>query len=331
MYNVLLVWVVGGALACFSPVIGNVPSVIETYPIRASVESCEFATSSYAILGLCLTYALDFALDLFDTTSGKLLKKTKRDGKPKIIIDAEKVVVLLGVFVLPMVAMLPRHTERLALIYMCASAAQVVLIGGYFMLVCFRYYRAYFPVGVTTLCLVTFVSTTVTWTWIINLGHDDVDHRRRILFYFQLLGPFVFLLLMLPWLYQEVGVNLVMPRARQLARRVARAYGVAATPAASERDAARRGVDTSRQQHAAGAEAFPAGFVLASICTVVFMSVVNSITPNFYDTRPSDILLLNLPAFAFQVSFMVLSLQFSKFEVTNYMLALLYSKRSYVR
>ena len=64
---------------------------------------------------------------------------------------------------------------------------------------------------------------------------------------------------------------------------------------------------------------------------MLFTAIVVSLITNFYDYRPNDLLLLNMPILIFQVTMMLLSSQFAKFEVVEHLYALLDSKKSYVR
>ena len=49
------------------------------------------------------------------------------------------------------------------------------------------------------------------------------------------------------------------------------------------------------------AEVFPTGYVLLAFMFIIFLTIVQAATPNFYDLMPSDMLLLNMPGFVFQV------------------------------
>ena len=212
----LLLFILVGGMLCFFPVFSGMPSAldVDTYSIRSSVQSCAFQASSYATLGLCLATAMDFLIDFMEAEDVVKIN-AKHNGRMKVLIDEEKAVLFLGVFVQPMVAMIPSSTTSLALIYCCASNAQILLIGGYMMVLCNRYYHRYFSTPLTIFCVTTFVVTNVVQIWVQNQGHD-FSTARLVTFAMQLAGPVLFMLFIIPWFYKEVWVNLAQPWLREM-------------------------------------------------------------------------------------------------------------------
>jgi hypothetical protein len=86
-----------------------------------------------------------------------------------------------------------------------------------------------------------------------------------------------------------------------------------------------------RARHSESSICFPAVSVFVSLVWMIFTATIFSFSSNLYDTTATDLMMLNLPILVFQITMMLLSSQFAKYEVVENLYALLDSKKSYVR
>jgi signal transduction histidine kinase len=315
------------AFFCFFPIYSGIPSSMEVSILRESLMSGDFRESSYATLSLCLVFAWDSLIDHFDKyLSPSLYKENRSVGarNEKIVVDLEKVVYFLGVLIVPVVAMCPMATDSLALVYACATSCQLILLGGCMAIMCSRYYPKYFPRLMTIYTVFCFPVVTVVQVWVINRGYD-YDWRRDLMFYLQLGTAFPFFVCIFIWAYYEFTLRLLIPRARQIMSLLLRRWRE--TTSGITRDM----FEDMRKKHSEDIQYFPAMYTVAAMGCLLFLVIGNSLTSNMYDLTPDQLLVLNLPVLLFQISMMVFSSQFSKYEAVENLYALLDSKKSYVR
>jgi hypothetical protein len=324
---------------------------MEDTDLRRSVQSSQFRESSLAIVGLAFTHIADSVVDFFSsTTSAHLRNKTRQEAddnkKRSIITEYERWVFCIGVVLVPVIALLPTSTARLALAYTCATRSQILVLGGYVVIACSSRYPVYFPLPATLFTLVACWVATVISPWILNISRE-VTTARLVIYYLEWAGIVVYFACALWWVYCEVLVRLVVPRLRRLVVRVVAWDGRSNAPGRQGSRNGRKGSVTGsggghsagsiadagqmRVKHAESSVFFPIAYVLVAFVWMVFTGIVISLTANLYDTTERDLLLLNLPIILFQVTMMLLSSQFSKFEVVENLYALLDSKKSYVR
>ena len=294
---------------------------MEDYNLRDSLMSRNFRESSFATLGMCLAFAWDFILDHIDNLMLSPKKNEENEGTKKIVVDSEKFMFFLGVLVIPALALLPTSTYGLALSYVCACSSQQILIGGFTVVMCSRYYKSYFPLPLTVFTLVSFISTTVVQAWIMNLSYT-FDDRRFIAFVLQLFSFIPFVLCSFYWLYCEFILRLLVPRVRQIIHTV-RQKG--------KNNSRSDGLEKQHERHSEDLLYFPIWFAGSAIAFLVLLAIIGTIAPNFFDMGPGDLMMINLPGFLFQISMMVFSAQYAKYEAVEYLYKLLDSKKSYVR
>lgn len=336
-----LAFVIVGAFVTYSPIYCGITSNMEDSDLRESLASSQFRESSFAILGLALTHIIDSIVDLFSLTTRLLtLQKKNRqqadgnDISKSVITEIEKWTFSIGVVLVPIIALFPSSTPRLALVYCCATRSQILLMGGYVIIGSSSRYPKYFPLITVWIMIIACWLPIVAAPWILNVSRE-VTLLRDLIFYVEFAGIALYFVCALRWLFYEFVVKLLAPTLHLMLIEAWRsssyrngedADGVAVIAAAN---AAAAGM--MRMKHSESSVYFPAAYVIVSLTWTLFTAFVYSLLTNFYDTTEKDLLLLNVPILIFQITMMMLSYQFAKFEVVEHLYALLDSKKSYVR
>ena len=320
--NLQLSCLVIGAIVSFFPIFANIPSNLEQSILASSLTSSVYRESSFAILSLSAGYTLEF---LIDKVNEVVTHKNKNNGNSKIILlDMEMLVYILGTMIVPIIAFLPFDTPRLALIYTCASRAQLLLIGGFVAVVFSRKYRNYFPTWTTIIFLTCFPVCLIVQAWIINDDiNDEMTPSRWAFYYIEWFGGIVLLISALIWLYCEFMCRLLLPRMRRgLLFLVARG---------KTGDNAKMTPEDIKEKQAEDSAYFPIIYVFCCFLFFFFMALSNTIVTDWYHMTPANLLIMNIPVLVFQLSIFVIRSQFSQYEISSTLLALLASKASYVR
>ena len=151
-------------LCCLLPLCLRIPSNIEQDQLRMSLSCPEFAYTSFASLAAVIPLLCDVFLDILSILMSNW---TSLDAGPRRISKAnatesvkftflnipERMVLLIGVMVVPLVAVLPMNTENLGLIYLCCNKCQKNLLGGAIASSLCRHDTEFWPVKCTLFCL----------------------------------------------------------------------------------------------------------------------------------------------------------------------------------
>ena len=217
-----------GAILCFFPLIGGMPSYLEDLPVRASVESSSYRESSYAMLGCAVPLAADLLVDIVKlVTGGKKLNSTSSSvtgfGAMNLL---EKLVFICGIVVSPAVCLLPKDSRNLALGSLCAGRAQILLVGGCIVITASRGDRRVFTTPLTLIILVCLFVPNVLFGWAVNATRlyawsiDGSEYRpgntsayavRQVATILEWIAAITFVLCCLRWLYSECFVKVVTP------------------------------------------------------------------------------------------------------------------------
>jgi len=222
LYYSYVVFVVFCAIASFAPLILNFDSNMENSPLTVSLQSKQFRESSIAILALnfafCYVFVLERAGEMFSTSY--MFQHQKRFlNRMKIVTDVETFLYLAGTIMVPMITLFPANYANPGLLYLCASQAEIILLGGYVVIMCARYYSRYFPTVVIVCSLVISCVGSVIYVFAQNAASSNPGHssaNANASFYMQWAGGAVFFLCAFIWLYYEFLLKLVLPRCRRL-------------------------------------------------------------------------------------------------------------------
>jgi hypothetical protein len=150
--NFYMIFCFISGLCCFLPLLLGIKSNLEDRPVRDSIgSSFEFSYSSIASIALVIPLFIDVLFDILNSVDQspsavkKRIKSRSRDARYKFLNITERIMILLGVAVLPMVVFVPTTNPNLALIYVCCCKCQLSWVGGTLSLSLRRYNKEYFP------------------------------------------------------------------------------------------------------------------------------------------------------------------------------------------
>jgi hypothetical protein len=163
-------------LCCFLPLLLGVKSNLEDRPLRESIcSSLEFSYSSIASIALVIPLFTDVLFDILNLVDQspsavkKRLKSSNRDARYNFLNVAERILILLGVAVLPMLVFVPRTNSSLALTYICCCKCQQSWVGGTVALSLRRYNKEYFSNSFAFIVLLNFGFGLVTGSFVDNI------------------------------------------------------------------------------------------------------------------------------------------------------------------
>ena len=149
-------------LSCLLPIALRLPSNLEKSPLRDSLSSSpQFTYTCVASIALVIPLYFDILLDFIygssHATSTRQKENLQKDSITFTFLNVpEKLLILMGMTILPLVALLPPDTQNLALIYVCCTKCQQNLMGGSILLSLSRYNKEFWSVKSTLLSLVVY-------------------------------------------------------------------------------------------------------------------------------------------------------------------------------
>ena len=177
-------------LMCLLPLGLQIPSNIETKTLRDSLSYCYggFSYCCVASLALVAPLFLDIIIDLavmsIDATSSVQIKKQKAAAKDAVRFTflniPEKILILIGVAIVPTVAFLPKTAENLGLIYLCFYKCQQNLVGGAMLICLYRYDKKYWSLRTTWLSLLFFSTGLVCGVFVSNIYDGESPPSKLI-------------------------------------------------------------------------------------------------------------------------------------------------------
>ena len=280
---IAVIWV--GAFLTFYPLWTCAASSLENSALRSSLESRHFRDSSYATLSVSLVFATDVLIDHLSNAFSKHAYRRYTKHK-EIVVDSETLMFTVGAVVVPMIALLPTNNGLpLALIYVCASQAQLVLLCGFVGIMCCRYYTADFSVRMTVMFIALFCGSSVIRPYAINASYGVLTPFRNALYWIHVPGMFIYLYCSLRWVY----TNLLVPWRRQRGGQVSAHF--------------------SLNKYA---ECFSMTYALSAIVCTLFIAANSGSQVDFYETSPIALLQYNVPVMFFQAIILLIRSQFSK-------------------
>lgn len=160
-------------LCCLLPLCLGITSHLEDRPLRAALGSSnQFYYSSVASIALAVPLFLDVLFDICnlvisaDSQSSK--SRGNRTARYNFLNNSERLLILLGIVIQPLVVLVPSNTSNLALIFVCCNKCQQNWVGGTIALSLRRYDKDYFSNTFTITSLVAFCIGLVGSTFIDN-------------------------------------------------------------------------------------------------------------------------------------------------------------------
>jgi hypothetical protein len=148
-------------LCCLLPLCLGIQSHLEDRPLRTALGSSnQFYFTSVASIALVIPLFLDVLFDIgnlamsADSQSSK--SRGNRTARYNFLNVFERLIILLGIVIQPLVVLVPPNTSNLALIFVCCNKCQQNWVGGTIALSLRRYDKEYFSNTFTITSLVAF-------------------------------------------------------------------------------------------------------------------------------------------------------------------------------
>lgn len=160
-------------LCCLLPLCLGLSSHLEDRPLRAALGSSnQFYYTSVASIALAVPLFLDVLFDICNLVISADSQSSKSRGNKteryNFLNNSERLLILLGIIIQPLVVLVPSNTSNLALIFVCCNKCQQNWVGGTIALSLRRYDKDYFSNTFTITSLVAFFIGLVGSTFIDN-------------------------------------------------------------------------------------------------------------------------------------------------------------------
>ena len=304
------------ALMCLMPVCLQIPSHIEVKPLRQSLSDSKWFTfcciaSISLTVPLFLDVILDIAVMFASATSSVKMKKQKTVVKDAVgftfLNIPERLLILFGCIMVPMVGFLPKNTANLALTYICCNNCQQNLLGGTMLLSLSRYDKNYWSVRTTWISLLFYSLGLMGGTFITNIYAAESSPNQVILIldscsYFLTLTPcLVFIVNSLRWL---IIVYFGVKPCKKLLFWSSDVQNVADT-------------EVVRLSDAPDHNFFPMIFVTGALVIVLAFFGLLARAPRPEDYDPISLTLSSTPFVCFLILVSILTMRMVKFEVVQ--------------
>ena len=299
-------------LMCLLPVCLQMSSNIELKPLRHSLSDSQWFTyCCVASISLSVPLFLDIILDLVvmfvGVTSSVKIKKQKDAVGFTFLNIPERLLILIGMTVVPIVGFLPDTTVNLALIYLCCNNCRLTLVGGVMLLSLSRYDKDYWSVRTTWFSLLFYSTGLVSGSFISNIYAAESTPTQAILIldsctYFLTLVPsLLFIINSLRWL---IIAYLGMNPWQMLMNCLSDEQHLADLVVLKVKDA---------RDH----KFFPMVYVIIGVIIVIFIAALLASAPRVENYDPISLALNSAPYVCFLIAVSTLSMRMVKFEVVQ--------------
>ena len=305
---------------CFLPLLLGLKSNLEDRPLRESLSSSpEFSYSCIASIALVIPLFIDVLFDILNSADQspsavkKRIMSSSRDARYNFLNIMERVLILSGVAVLPMVVFIPAMTSNLALIYVCCCKCQQTWVGGTVALSLRRYNKEYFSNSYTFISLITLGFGLVTGAFV-----DNIYTIKPVSRFISVLDMVSFIATLIPCLmficYSCRWFFLVH-------------FGPSKWDdilfCYSKYRPRRQSNPIITLEHTI----FPMVYTFCGTIVIALLIVLFSISPRIENYDHNSLLLNNLPFLAFVLLVSILSMRMVKFEVVKGLVSTLVSNR----
>ena len=303
-------------ILCLLPLHLQIPSNLELKPLRASLSLSPGFTyccvSSIALLApLFLDILFDLAVLAGNASSSAQIKKQKSPHTEAVKFTflniPERLMILVGMMIIPVVAFLPKNTDNLGLIYLCCDNCRQNLVGGAVLLSLSRYDKEYWSVRSTWLSLLFYCTGLVAGSFVANIYAGENPPSEFILaldflcYIFVLAPCSLFLFNSFRWLIiAYCGVN-------SWKKPLTCFSCVQLEPESPILDSNR----------SADHKFFPMVYTICGICTVTLLCVLIGPSPRTENFDPTNLLQRSSPYACFLVLISTMSMRMVKFEVVQ--------------
>ena len=307
-------------LGCLLPLCLQLQSNIEQKLLRQSLSSTpEFAFTSIASITAVVPLFFDVFLDLVAVMRSENISSPVRGKRSKppttkptqftFLNIPERMLILMGVTILPFVALLPTQTANLGLIYLCCNKCQQCWVGGTVALSLSRYDKEYWSIKSTLISLISFSIGLIGGPFIDNIhaGQNPPGLLITIVDYgiylFTIIPILLFMVNSIRWLL------IVYLKFSSWKKYVMCRSDLVALPQIESQP-----VDAG---NTADHTFFPMIYTLSGISVIVLLSVLIATSSRIDNYSGRDLWLSNLPFLVFVILLSTLSMRLVKFEVVQ--------------
>ena len=301
-------------LSCLLPIVLRLPSNYEKSALRDSLSSSpQFTYTCVASIALVIPLYFDILLDFIygsshATSTGQKEKLQKNSITFTFLNVPEKLLILMGMTILPLVALLPPDTQNLALIYVCCNKCQQNLMGGSILLSLSRYNKEFWSVKSTLLSLLVFSFGLIGSAFISNAYLAETPPQPTIV----IVDEFAFLCIVVPCLV------FCLNSGRWVIIVCCRAYTwknilmcTSKTQLLPETRPTVHGSQTSDHTF------YPMVYTLFGMTLVLMLCIIYGTSGRFENYSKDDLLLTNIPFLVFIAAISTLSMRMVKSEVVQ--------------
>ena len=301
-------------LSCLLPIGLRVPSNFEKSALRDSLSSSpQFTYTCVASIALVIPLYFDILLDFIygstHASSSGQSKKLKNSSITFTFLNVpERLLILMGMTILPLVAFLPSDTQNLALIYMCCNKCQQNLMGGSIVLSLSRYNKEFWSVKSTLLSLVVFSFGLIGTAFLDNDYLAESPPRPSI----ATIDRFAFFCIVIPCLV------FIFNSSRWLIVVYCRAHTwkkvlmcTSKTQLSPETQPTMNGSQVSDHTF------YPMVYTLFGMTLVVLLCTIYGTSGRYEDYSKNDLIQANIPFLVFIAAISTLSMRMVKSEVVQ--------------
>lgn len=318
--NFQTIFCFASGLFCFIPVILDMQSYVENSILAESlVSSSEFDYSCIASIALVIPLFVDVFLDLMmnfiDASSSAEAKKLKpkpieTSARFNFLNISERLLILMGVIILPLVNFLPKETKNLALTYLCAYKCQQNWVGGIIVVSLCRYDREYWSISSTLVSLSVFSIGLISGSFVDNYSASESSPS-----FIMILVLAVFLLTHLPllvFLWNSIRWLIVVYfKCHHWKNFLFFKSTNNSSPQNSIRNTPPPAVSTVDHTF------FPMVYITSGIFLLIMLGIVVGIANKIQDFNRLNLLQNNVPYLVFSILISTLSMRMVKFEVVQ--------------
>ena len=301
-------------LCCFLPLLVGVTSYLEDKPLRSAIaSSIRFHNSSVAIIAIVVPLVIDLFCDLANTiisscgiNSVSLHSGIKNKARFNLLNMSERILILMGILMLPLVSLLPNETYNLGMIYVCCNRCQLNWVGGTVALSLSRYNKEYWTTKSTLTSLFFLSLGLISAPFIQNgLAYDSKSKSTNYFYLFAVLSTSVSCIIF--FFCSTRWMIVVYFKSSTWRKFLFCNHDLKA----SEDPSPSTNGDVSYHTF------FPMVYTICGFCVVVFLCMITASTSNMgqYDGR--IIFLSNIPFLILAVLISILSMRIVKFEVVQ--------------
>ena len=298
-------------LCCFLPLFLGIESNLEDRPVRESIcSSLEFSYSCIASIALVIPLLIDILFDIrnsFDQspTAVKKRLKSRSSGSERFYFlnISERILILLGVAILPTLVFVPKSTSNLALIYVCCCKCQQNWVGGTVAISLRRYDKEYFSNSFAFFSLANFGFGLITSAFVDNIY--TIKPVPQSIYLLDMIAYVSCLLPCLLFICNSFRWILLVHCGASKWDNVLFFY--------TKFRPTRNPDESSAPDHTF----FPMVYTFCGTVVILLLVVLVSISPRIEDYTKSNLLLNNIPFLVFVLLVSILSMRMVKFEVVQ--------------